>query len=102
MKSFKSSLEEAFPGIYVHLVTLADDAASDQRAGFFGRVDEQVQMVCKQLSEVRELQGGFDAVGFSQGGECVVQCGQCQDDWDVCTWKSGDGCWDVFTICETR
>jgi len=41
---------------------------SDQRAGFFGRVNEQVDSVCSSLSAMPELSGGVNAVGFSQGG----------------------------------
>ena len=33
---------------------------SDQRAGFFGRVNEQVDSVCSSLSAMPELFGGHD------------------------------------------
>ena len=33
----------------------------------FGNVDEQVELVARQLQDVRQLSGGFDAIGFSQG-----------------------------------
>jgi palmitoyl-protein thioesterase len=69
MQSLASNLREAFPGIYVHLVTLAQDLAGDQRAGFFGNVNSQIDQVCRDLKEVDELKNGFDAIGFSQGGE---------------------------------
>ena len=37
LQSFKTSLEEAFPGIYVHLIALGE-AGADRKRGFFGDV----------------------------------------------------------------
>ncbi|PWN22511.1 alpha/beta-hydrolase [Microstroma glucosiphilum] len=69
LADLKDSLEEAFPGIYVHLIALGKDEASDRNRGVFGEVDKDVKEVCKTLQEVEELKDGFDAVGFSQGGQ---------------------------------
>jgi hypothetical protein len=33
----------------------------------FGNVDEQIAQVAEIISEIEELQDGFDAIGFSQG-----------------------------------
>jgi hypothetical protein len=33
----------------------------------YGNVNEQVEQVAKQLNHIKELEGGFDAIGFSQG-----------------------------------
>jgi hypothetical protein len=33
----------------------------------FGDCNEQIKKVATQISEIEELQGGFDAIGFSQG-----------------------------------
>jgi hypothetical protein len=38
----------------------------------FGNVDEQLAAVAEQLAAVPELRGGFDGLGFSQGGFGVV------------------------------
>ena len=35
----------------------------------YGNVDEQLAIVAEQLASVPELSRGFDAVGFSQGGQ---------------------------------
>lgn len=51
---------------YVASIALGDD---DQRASFFGNVDEQVDAVCQMLAEDEDLKDGFDAIGFSQGGQ---------------------------------
>ena len=68
--SFISQLKEAFPGLYVHSVTQdASSDSEDRRQGFFGHVNDQVQNACQQLAAIDELRDGFDAVGFSQGGQ---------------------------------
>jgi palmitoyl-protein thioesterase len=69
MQNFAEELRQAFPGMYVRIVNIAEDLASDQRASFFGDVNEQVEKVCQDLERDPELRGGFDAVGFSQGGK---------------------------------
>lgn len=69
MQSLASELKEAFPGVYVHLINLADTLSADQKAGFFGNVNEQIEQVCQDLKEVKGLKNGFDAIGFSQGGQ---------------------------------
>lgn len=69
MQSLASDLKEAFPGIDVYIISLADTLASDQKAGFFGNVNDQIEHVCRGLKERKELENGFDAIGFSQGGE---------------------------------
>lgn len=72
MLSFKRSLEEAFPGIYVYLVSLSESGAGpDRNRGFFGNVNDDSRQVCEQVRKIPELQGGFDAVGFSQGGQFI-------------------------------
>lgn len=70
IESFMSQLKEAFPGLYIHSVTQdASNDAEDRRQGFFGHVNDQIQKACEQLANVEELRDGFDAVGFSQGGQ---------------------------------
>ncbi|KAE8268196.1 hypothetical protein A4X09_0g4142 [Tilletia walkeri] len=69
MQQVKGLLEKLYPGIFVHLVHVADDVGSDQRAGLFGEVNEQVEKICEQLAGIDELKDGFDAIGFSQGGQ---------------------------------
>ncbi|KAF9559868.1 alpha/beta-hydrolase [Agrocybe pediades] len=69
MLEFASLIKEVHPGIYVHLVYLEEDIDKDRRAGFYGNVDQQVDFVAAQLASIPELQGGFDGIGFSQGGQ---------------------------------
>lgn len=57
------------PGTFVHSVYLDEDGGSDRSASFFGLVDTQLSQVCSQLRAVPELAHGFNAIGFSQGGQ---------------------------------
>lgn len=53
----------------MHAIYLDEDAGSDRSASFFGLVDTQLSQVCAQLQAVPELAHGFNAIGFSQGGQ---------------------------------
>jgi palmitoyl-protein thioesterase len=35
-------------------------------------VNEQIEFVSEQIAAIPELEGGFDALGFSQGSGCLV------------------------------
>ena len=37
--------------------------------GFFGDVNSQVKSVCKKIAADPKLKNGYNAVGFSQGGQ---------------------------------
>ena len=67
--SLMDQLREAFPGLFVYSVSLDSSDSGDRKAGFFGHVNEQVEQACEQLASVPELADGFDAIGFSQGGQ---------------------------------
>jgi len=68
MLDVKARIETNVKGAYVHSVQLGSTVAEDERAGFFGFVDAQLEAVCSTLSADENLAGGFHAVGFSQGG----------------------------------
>ncbi|KAF8978570.1 hypothetical protein BGZ46_006333 [Entomortierella lignicola] len=63
------SIKEIAPEIYIHSIYLAATEKDDQQASFFGNVNTQIETVCQQLKEIEELKDGFNAVGFSQGGQ---------------------------------
>lgn len=65
----KENLHALYPGIFVHNVFLDEQRAKDRRAGFWGDCNEQIAIVAEQLAGIEELGNGFDAVGFSQGGQ---------------------------------
>lgn len=67
MLEFAELIKGVHPGIFVHSIYLDQNLDADQRAGFFGNVNEQVDFVAEQLRGVEELKYGFNAIGFSQG-----------------------------------
>jgi hypothetical protein len=51
----------------------------DIENGFFLNANKQVEEVCKQLASDPELKDGYNALGFSQGGQflyvdCIIYC----------------------------
>ncbi|KAI6040257.1 palmitoyl-protein thioesterase [Pisolithus marmoratus] len=69
---FESEVKKLHPDIFVHLVYIDRDAKEDERATFasnYGNVNAQIDLVAEQLASIPELGRGFDAIGFSQGGQ---------------------------------
>jgi palmitoyl-protein thioesterase len=82
-------------GIFIHSVYVDPDSKKDKQATFvrseytllfssmtfvglhpsptnqYGNVDEQVELVARQLKDIPLLSDGFDAIGFSQGSYCT-------------------------------
>lgn len=54
---------------YVHSIMIGNSIIEDEYHGFFGNMNDIVQQVCEQLKKDPRLQGGFNAIGFSQGGQ---------------------------------
>ncbi|KAG0038975.1 hypothetical protein BGZ82_010178 [Podila clonocystis] len=69
MVELMQSIKDIAPEVFIHSVSVAESESDDQRAGFFGNVNNQLEIVCRQLKDIKELQSGFNAVGFSQGGQ---------------------------------
>ncbi|XP_013854925.1 palmitoyl-protein thioesterase 1 isoform X2 [Austrofundulus limnaeus] len=65
----KKSIEEEIPGIYVLSLMIGKNVLEDTESGFFLDVNTQVSMVCRQLAQDPRLQGGYNAMGFSQGAQ---------------------------------
>merc|ERR1711916_421201 len=63
MGKVKKTIEEEIDGIYVYSIELGGEEALDWIMGFFANMDDQVQHICDKLA------GGFNAIGFSQGGQ---------------------------------
>ncbi|KAK8375985.1 hypothetical protein O3P69_008602 [Scylla paramamosain] len=69
MGRIKKMVEERIPGIYVRSLMIGDNIIADEEHGYFGNVNSQVEEVCQKLASDPELQGGYHAMGFSQGGQ---------------------------------
>ncbi|WVQ99134.1 hypothetical protein IAU59_006266 [Kwoniella sp. CBS 9459] len=70
ISGFIDDIKDIYPGIFVHSVQVPINGSLDdeRKAGFWGNAEEQGQQGCEQLAAIPELKGGFDAIGFSQGG----------------------------------
>ncbi|KAF7315260.1 Palmitoyl-protein thioesterase [Mycena indigotica] len=69
MKQFAEEIKQVHQGIFVHSIYIEEDLDKDRRAGFYGNVNEQIELVSEQLAAIPQLESGFDAIGFSQGGQ---------------------------------
>jgi len=69
MGKIQSAIEKAIPGVYVKSLEIGNDMLEDEIAGFLGNVNTQVDYVCQVIKNDANLQNGFNAVGFSQGGQ---------------------------------
>lgn len=71
MGKIKSEIEKAASGVFVHSIMSGSNAVEDEVEGFLGNMNDQVAHACKTLKTMPELAGGFNAVGFSQGGQLL-------------------------------
>jgi len=69
MGAIKSRIQQVVPGTYVYSVEIGGNMFSDELQGYVSNVDNQVAFVCKQVQSDPNLRNGFNAVGFSQGGQ---------------------------------
>ncbi|XP_029976013.1 palmitoyl-protein thioesterase 1 [Salarias fasciatus] len=69
MGFIKKMIEEEIPGIYVVSLMIGKNVMEDTENGFFMDVNRQVSLVCSTLARDPRLQGGYNAMGFSQGGQ---------------------------------
>jgi len=69
MGYIKHLLEENLPGVYVRSLMIGSGPSEDTMNGFFKPVNEQVSEVCQKIATDPHLQDGYNAIGFSQGGQ---------------------------------
>ncbi len=70
-KHIESEAKERGLSVFVHSIRIGSNEAVDEVEGFFGNMNHQVAAVCEQLRQIPALQGGFNAIGFSQGGQLM-------------------------------
>lgn len=51
------------------MIVISHPPRQDTENGFFLDVNTQVSMACQQLAQDPKLKGGYNAMGFSQGGQ---------------------------------
>lgn len=69
MGSIKKMVEGKIPGVYVRSLMIGSNVLEDTENGFLMNANTQVDIVCKKLASDEKLQGGYNAMGFSQGGQ---------------------------------
>ena len=62
-------VESNVPGIYVQSIRIGNNIEEDTLNGFFKNANDQIDMVCKNLTANPNLTNGFNVIGFSQGGQ---------------------------------
>ncbi|XP_043280933.1 palmitoyl-protein thioesterase 1 [Venturia canescens] len=65
----KIILEEQIPNVYVKSIRIGNNEMEDVENSYLKNVNEQVEQVCNDLSNDPKLSNGFNAIGFSQGGQ---------------------------------
>merc|ERR1712107_517037 len=69
MVGIANILEDNIPGVYVHRIMIGGNLLTDTESGFFRDTNRQIREVCQMIAEDPELAGGYNAIGFSQGGQ---------------------------------
>ncbi|KAH8237600.1 hypothetical protein KR038_002089, partial [Drosophila bunnanda] len=64
-----SLIVEQTQGGYVRSIEIDGNIVMDFQSGFFIHPNEQVDYVCKELLKDEKLAKGYNAIGFSQGGQ---------------------------------
>ena len=69
MGSIKRLIERELKGIYVYSVMVGNNIVEDEINGFLGNVNDQIAQIAGKIAADENLSRGFNAVGFSQGGQ---------------------------------
>lgn len=70
MGAVEKMIQKHAPGVnYIKSLMIGDSPTQDTTNGFLLPVNDQLEMVCKQLSDDLNLKNGYNAIGFSQGGQ---------------------------------
>ncbi|OXB56416.1 hypothetical protein ASZ78_010670 [Callipepla squamata] len=65
----RDMVRRGIPGAYVLSLRIGSSMVQDVENSFFMNVNDQVSEVCSQLAKNPHLKGGYNAMGFSQGGQ---------------------------------
>ena len=69
MSEIADTIKSLTGGAFVYSVRISDDASKDREFTFLGDMNAMLAQVCDDLAKIPELQDGFNAIGFSQGGQ---------------------------------
>jgi palmitoyl-protein thioesterase len=60
---------QLYPSALVYSIHIDLASDEDRKRSFFSNIAEDLEAVCADLADIPELRDGFNAVGFSQGGQ---------------------------------
>jgi len=69
MGKIKKVIEEQLKGVYVHSIEIGSNIIDDEYNSYFMNVNDQIEYAYRQLVKLPQLSNGFNAMGFSQGGQ---------------------------------
>lgn len=72
IKGFTQLLQEERKGVYILSLSFGknkDEKLQEEIRSFFGDVNDQVNDACERIKSDPKLKDGFNAIGFSQGGQ---------------------------------
>jgi len=69
MTGIEGILQDNLPGVYVQRIMIGGNLVTDLESGFFRDTNRQIREVCEMIASDPELAGGYNAIGFSQGGQ---------------------------------
>ncbi|KAI9581794.1 hypothetical protein GQX74_010111 [Glossina fuscipes] len=67
--SITNLLKTKLNNTYVKSLEIGGNIVTDYESGFFIHPNKQVEYVCQELAKDKKLTGGYNAIGFSQGGQ---------------------------------
>jgi len=69
MGHIKKLIEDHLPGVFVYSIEIGKNIADDEYNSYFMNANDQIAYAAQELKALPELANGFNAMGFSQGGQ---------------------------------
>ncbi|XP_015918672.2 palmitoyl-protein thioesterase 1-like [Parasteatoda tepidariorum] len=69
MGSIQKFLQQSIPGVYVKSLEIGSNELTDMENSYLMSVNDQVAMACRIIANDSSLKDGYNAIGFSQGGQ---------------------------------
>uniref|UniRef100_U5ESW4 Palmitoyl-protein thioesterase 1 n=1 Tax=Corethrella appendiculata TaxID=1370023 RepID=U5ESW4_9DIPT len=67
--SFTKFLQKQLGNVYVKSLKIGESLVTDYESGYLIHPNKQIKDVCNQIANDPNLVGGYNAIGFSQGGQ---------------------------------
>jgi len=65
----KQILEQEIPGVYVNSLMFGRTMMEDASSGYYGHVNDLIELACKTIKKDVNLTSGYNGIGFSQGSQ---------------------------------